>query len=231
MKLIKVLLVLVAVVAVGAATFIGLGVYNVAADDPHWPITYRVMETVRGRSISTRAADIAVPKLDDDALIRSGAGNYNAMCVTCHLSPGNSDTELSLGLYPAPPTWSELGTADPREAFWVIKHGVKMSGMPAWGKSMDDRYIWGMVALLQQFPHMTKARYDELVASSGGHDHGGGETMLHEGTSMPGVAGRDHHDEEVPRSSFEPTDDPMTEAAPEHDHKTPQPGHDDQHQH
>lgn len=70
-----------------------------------------------------------------------GLGIYNSMCVICHLSPGASDTELSLGLYPTPPTWSELSTTDPREVFWIVKHGVKMSGMPARGKSMDDKYI------------------------------------------------------------------------------------------
>ena len=166
---------LLAVVVVGAVAFVWFGMYNVAADEPHWPITHRLMETVRGRSIGTRAASIEVPALDDEVLIRSGAGNYNAMCVGCH---------LSRGLYPAPPTWSELGAVAPREAFWVIKHGVKMSGMPAWGKSMDDRSIWGIVALLQQFPRMTKARYDELVAGSGGHDHGDGESMPDQGLTL-----------------------------------------------
>jgi len=231
MKLFKVLLLLFAVVVVGASAFIGLGIYNVAADDPHWPITYRMMETVRGRSISTRAADIAVPELDDAALIRSGAGNYSAMCVTCHLSPGISDTELSLGLYPTPPTWSELGAVNPREAFWVIKHGVKMSGMPAWGKSMDDRYIWGMVALLQQFPHMTKAHYDELVSASGGHDHGGGESMPHGAVTMPDMGSMDHSAGGAARSSFEPADDPMAEPAPADAGEDPAPAHNDQHKH
>ena len=224
MKLIKTLVALLIVAALGAGAFIGFGVYNVAADDPHWPITYRVMETLRERSISTRSNNIEVPALDDDALIRSGAGNYHSMCVGCHLSPGASDTELSLGLYPTPPTWSELGTVDPRQAFWVVKHGVKMSGMPAWGKSMDDKYIWGMVALMQQFPKMTAARYQELVASSGGHQHGGGESMPHNDATTPDSEGADHHSGDPPRSSFEPVDDPMAEATPEE-------AHDDGHEH
>lgn len=234
MKLIKTLVLLLILAVIGAVTFIGLGMYNVAADDPHWSITYRVMEVLRKRSISTRADDIQVPALDDETLIRSGAGNFNAMCVTCHLSPGASDTELSLGLYPVPPTWSELGTTDPREAFWVVKHGVKMSGMPAWGKSMDDKYIWGMVALMQQFPKMTAARYEELVASSGGHEHGGGESMPHTDSPMPGMegmGGADHHAGDTPRSSFEPVDDPMTPDTTPATDAAPQKEQDDGHQH
>jgi mono/diheme cytochrome c family protein len=234
MKLIKMLGVLLILAVIGAGAFIGLGIYNVAADDPHWSITYRVMEMLRKRSISVRSGDIKVPPLDDEALIRSGAGNFNSMCVGCHLSPGASDTELSLGLYPTPPTWSELGTTDPREAFWVVKHGVKMSGMPAWGKSMDDQYIWGMVALMQQFPKMTAARYQELVASSGGHQHGGGESMPHNDSTMPGMEGMegaDHHGGDASRSSFEPVDDPMApDVAPAAD-DAPQKTHDEGHQH
>ncbi|MEO6066153.1 MAG: cytochrome c [Lysobacterales bacterium] len=197
-----------------AVAFVWLGIYNIAADDPHWAPTYRVMETVRTRSIATRAAKLKPPALNDKALIRSGAGNYSAMCVSCHLAPGESETELSIGLYPAPPTWSELGAVDPREAFWVIKHGVKMSGMPAWGKSMDDKYIWGMVALLQQFPRMTAAAYAALVASSSGHDHGGGESDVGVGSD---AVPEDHSGMAVPdaeRSSFEPIEDPMTTDAP-----------------
>ncbi len=225
MKLIKTLLLLLIVAVFAAGAFIWLGAYNVAADDPHWTATYRLMQTVRGRSIQTRASSLEVPALDDDALIRSGAGNYHSMCVGCHLSPGASDTELSLGLYPTPPTWSELGAVEPREAFWVIKHGVKMSGMPAWGKSMDDQYIWGMVALLQQFPRMTAAQYEALIAASPGHSHGGGESNVR-GDPMP--VGQDPA---VPapdanRSSFEPVDDPIVPAVepPAEEHKDD--GHD-----
>lgn len=215
MGLIKSFLTL-AVVGLGAAgAFVWWGGYNVAADDPHWAATYRLMDVVRTRSIAARAADLVPPDLDDEALVREGIGNYSSMCVTCHLAPGSSDTELSLGLYPTPPTWSELGATDPREAFWVIKHGVKMSGMPAWGKSMDDRYIWGMVAALQRFPRMTAADYKALVAASPGHSHGGGETNVR-GGAMPESHG-DMPAHDAPRSSFEPIEDPMAPAADEHD--------------
>src|SRR3546814_7101354 len=74
---------------------------------------------------------LKVPDLDDQGRIVQGAGNYDAMCTGCHLKPGVRETELSKGLYPAPPdlTRAEIDAA---EAFWVIKHGIKASGMPAW---------------------------------------------------------------------------------------------------
>lgn len=214
MRILKILMVGTIVGLLGGFAIIWFGLYNVAADDPHWDSTYRLLDLARTRSIAVRASGIEVPDLSDAELIRQGAGNYASMCTGCHLAPGAADTELSIGMYPKPPSWQQLGQTPPREAFWVMKHGIKMSGMPAWGPSMEDRYLWGMVALLQQFPRMTKADYEALVAASPGHSHGGGETN---------VQGKDHADHpepsSSPRSSFEPADDPMASDA--HDTETP----------
>lgn len=80
---------------------------------------------------------------------------------------------------------------NPTAAFWVIKHGIKMTGMPAWGKSMDDEYVWGLVAFLNQHPGMPTGRYPELVAASGGHQHGGSESGNAAGGSGSGHARSD----------------------------------------
>ena len=167
------------VLAVGAGVFIWSGLYNIGADDPHWMPTRMAIENLRERSIAARMADVQVPNLDDPRRIAVGAVNYSAMCTGCHLAPGITDSEIRPGLYPIPPNLSQLGSRNDKRTFWIIKHGIKASGMPAWGKSMSDDYIWNMVAFLQQLPGMDAARYQALVASSGGHDHGGGETKPH----------------------------------------------------
>ncbi|MDE2381179.1 MAG: cytochrome c [Xanthomonadaceae bacterium] len=174
-----------------AAGFVWSGIYNIGADDTHTRPVYSTLQALRERSIEVRANKLQVPAdLDDPARIRQGAGNYNAMCTGCHLGPGMQDTELSMGLYPAPPNLSKE-TVDADTAFWVIKHGIKASGMPAWGKSMDDEYIWNMAAFLQALPKLTPEQYQALVASSGGHSHGGGESEGH----AHAEGGEDHHDE------------------------------------
>lgn len=76
----------------------------------------------------------------------------------------------------------------------MIKHGIKATGMPAWGKSMGDEYIWGMVAFLNQLPTMDAKQYQTLVASSGGHQHGGGETQMHNHEGQHGDNKPGHHD-------------------------------------
>jgi mono/diheme cytochrome c family protein len=49
-----------------------------------------------------------------------------------------------------------------RRAFWIIKHGIKMSAMPAWGKTLDDTAIWELVAFVRKMPEMTPETYAEL---------------------------------------------------------------------
>ncbi len=167
------------VLALAAGAFVWSGLYNIGADDPHYRATHAILETLRERSIETRAGKLDVPDLSDPARITQGAGNYSAMCTGCHLSPGMVETELSKGLYPAPPNLSTQ-KVEPAQAFWVIKHGIKASGMPAWGKSMADDYIWNMAAFLQKLPTLDAAQYRAMVANSSGHSHGGGESGEHE---------------------------------------------------
>lgn len=177
------------VALLAAAGFVWSGVYNIGADDLHTRPVHALMQTMRERSIQARASKLKVPDLKDPARIRQGAGNYAAMCMGCHLAPGMQATELSRGLYPAPPNLSRE-TVDAAEAFWVIKHGIKASGMPAWGKSMQDDYIWNMAAFLQELPGLDGVQFQALVDSSGGHEHGGGETRPH--GHADGIA-EDHH--------------------------------------
>lgn len=168
----------VTLVVVGALV-IGSGLYNVAADEPHWSLVRGILDVTRERSIAVRASDVQVPVLENAAMARRGAGNYDAMCAGCHLAPGIDESELSVGLYPAPPNLTKHAHADSAEAFWIIKHGIKATAMPAWGKSMPDEYIWDLVAFLRKLPSLSAEQYKAEVAASGGHSHGGGESAEH----------------------------------------------------
>jgi mono/diheme cytochrome c family protein len=154
---------LLVAVAMLFAGFVWLGLYNVGADDPHLKPTMMLMQTLRARSIRVRSQDLKVPDLENPELILKGAGQYAAMCTGCHLAPGMQDSEIRPGLYPQPPNLS-IERFDPRDEFWVIKHGIKMSAMPAWGLSHDDPTIWSMVAFLQKLPALTPVQYKDLVA-------------------------------------------------------------------
>ena len=161
-----VIIVLAVVIATGLGVFVYSGIYNIGADDHHTKPVFAVLQALRNRSKHVRSDDIKVPNLNDPQLILKGAGQYAAMCTGCHLEPGVENSELREGMYPQPPNLSKVHV-DPQDAFWVIKHGIKMSAMPAWGMAgHDDPTIWSMVAFIEKLPGMTPQQYKAIVAKA-----------------------------------------------------------------
>ena len=158
--------------------FVFSGLYDIGADRPHSAAVRALLTLMRDRSIERRAANIAVPALDDPARVHEGAEHYSAMCVDCHLAPGITVSEIRAGLLPHPPNLSQQ-PIDPRVAFWAIKHGIKATGMPAWGQTHDDEEIWNIVSFVHRLPHMSPEEYrlmttvvesDENEAAGGEHE-------------------------------------------------------------
>ncbi len=140
---------------------------NIAADAPHWRWVYNTLDTVREQSIAARSRDIKAPvDLNDPKRIAAGAGLYQEMCTGCHLGPGVERSELSQGLYPPAPELARGIKHTPEQAFWIIKHGVKLSAMPAWGKTHSDELIWDMVAFIRTLPKMSPEQYKAAVADA-----------------------------------------------------------------
>lgn len=175
MKLVKLFLLAILIGLCTAATVMYSGIVNVAADEPHSDFVYWLLEETRENSIKTAAQDIEVPDLSDPELLLTGGADYEYMCSSCHLKPGLKESDLSLGLYPVPPNLSALTEEHDghehgdeaqaaRRNFWIIKHGIKASGMPAWGKTHDDQRIWAMVAFIKQLPTLTPEQYQVLTA-------------------------------------------------------------------
>ena len=143
------------------------GAYDVAADVPHTKLAFWWMTEVRERSVAVRARNIHVPSdLSNPARVAAGAGLYNEMCSSCHLAPGMQKTEISQGLYPRAPELSRGIGLTPGEEFWTIKHGIKMTGMAAWGRTHNDTLIWDMVAFLRKLPTLSPEQYRTLVKSA-----------------------------------------------------------------
>jgi mono/diheme cytochrome c family protein len=153
--------------AIVAAMLVHMGSFDVAGDTPHSQPVYWLMNTVRERSIAVRASGIEVPgNLGDAKRIASGAAQYQEMCSVCHLAPGMKRTEISRGLYPRAPELRRGSDLTPAEQFWVVKHGLKMTGMPAWGVTHDDELLWDVVAFLRKLPELSADQYQDLVKSA-----------------------------------------------------------------
>ncbi len=171
----------VLILLLGLAAFAGIfvyaGFYNVGADAPHSGLVYNTLQELRERSIQNRARGIQPPAdLASPRRVAAGAGLYSEMCTGCHLGPGVERSEMSQGLYPQAPELAHGDDLKAAQQFWVIKHGVKLTAMPAWGKTHSDDLIWDMVAFLQKLPKMSPEQYQAAVASAP-EDH---EEMMEE---------------------------------------------------
>lgn len=170
----KVIGILIAIAAVGIAAAAGLvysGWYNVAASEPHTRVTRAVLDTVVKNSVEAHARNLRPPAMPPE-MARIGASHYAENCVVCHGAPGLKRSELSRGLTPRPPELSEAATEwTPSELFWIIKYGIKMTGMPAWGVTHSDDELWPIVAFITQLPDMSAEQYEKLTSEAPAHRH------------------------------------------------------------
>jgi mono/diheme cytochrome c family protein len=151
------------VLALGAALFLEFGFYNIGADDHHTKLTLAIITLLRDGSIDARLSSIQPQLTATPEMIKAGAEHYQELCAGCHLAPGVAKSEVRTGLYPHPPNLAQEDIRESRRAFWIVKHGIKMSGMPAWGKTLDDAAIWDVVAFVRKMPGMAPEEYRQLA--------------------------------------------------------------------
>jgi mono/diheme cytochrome c family protein len=158
----SVLLTLVALIAIFIIVIYS-GWYNVSAIKPETGITKWILETTSDNSVEHYSKDINVPNLNDPSMIKMGLGHYKEMCEGCHRGPGREETELAKGLNPPAPNLVKNGKyLDPREIFWITKNGIKMTGMPAWGKTHSDDKIWAITAAVKKLNNISIKLYNSI---------------------------------------------------------------------
>lgn len=156
------------IAAVAAAVFLLGGYYNIAATQQDPGIVAWVLVHVREASISRHATDTPPGSLDDPATIKAGAKAFATRgCVNCHGGPGAMWAKFSEGLNPGPPDLKDVvGGLAPAELFWVIKNGIRMTGMPSFGAvGVPDQEIWSIVAFLKKLPTVSDTDFKAWTAA------------------------------------------------------------------
>ena len=113
------------------------------------------------RSLDRRASDQKNPYADNAKAIAEGLDHYHVNCVMCHGAPGVDPYDLAKGLNPSAPSLNDTDMSD-GELFWVIKHGIRMTPMPAFGPTQSDDDIWKIAAFVRHLPHLTDKERDAL---------------------------------------------------------------------
>jgi mono/diheme cytochrome c family protein len=151
------------------------GRLNVAATEEHTSFVRWAFDTTFQNSVQRRAGGVVAPEAVTQAMIESGADHYKAMCEHCHAGPGSERADWASGMRPRPPHPAEAAAHwELEEVFWLVRHGVRMTGMPAFGPTHDDRTLWGIAAFVKELPAMTPEQYATLSASEADHAADGG---------------------------------------------------------
>ncbi|MBZ9673671.1 c-type cytochrome [Mesorhizobium sp. ES1-3] len=180
--------------ALCGALFLWSGFFDVAATSKHpWPVALLLHYTMK-RSVAFQAPHLKSPDLDDPTLILRGAAHYASGCAPCHGAPGELASPIAQQMTPTPPGLYSAGRDfSPSQLFWIIKHGVKMTAMPAWPARQRDGEIWAMVAFVKHLPDYNTERYARITGWNGGTSFLSGMAPIAPGGAFnPAPCGRCH---------------------------------------
>jgi cytochrome c553 len=152
------------VLGLGAFLLSASGIVSIKASSGHWPITRWFLQFSKQRSVATHTLGMKVPVLDEPGMVLKGATHYEIGCRSCHGSPEFRQPRIAHRMEPAPPYLPQtIATWQPEELFYIVKHGIKFTGMPSWPSQQRDDEVWAMVAFLMAFPKMDADQYRQLV--------------------------------------------------------------------
>ena len=162
------ILVVVLVAIIVAAT----GSITVGADIKPGLIERTLAPWARDRAVERHAPKTQNPFAGDPAAIAVGMDHYRENCLMCHGAPGIPATEIAKGLNPPPPSLgSEESDTPDGELFWVTKHGIRLTSMPAFGPTHTDEEIWKIVAFVRHLPDLTPEEKNVLLEATEGEEH------------------------------------------------------------
>lgn len=169
MRSIVIILVIIILLVAAGVIYMYSGYYNIAATQPHWKTTVSIINRLRNASIAAHSTGIQPTSITDPKLLNEGLRHFHEMCRLCHGAPGYEKEEFAKGLYPKPPDLASRGIQQLRDAeiFWVLKNGIKMTGMPAFGPTHQDDELWGMVSISRRLPGLTPEQYKKMLKTSG----------------------------------------------------------------
>jgi len=156
------------IITVLAGSYFLGGFYSVAASaaDPA-PVVW-TLTRVRTASIARHAGGQPPFALDDPSVIRVGALHFAQYgCAHCHGAPGAQWSKFSEGLNPEAADLNEIAKArDVAAIFWVVKSGIRMTGMPSFGKAgVPDNELWQIAAFVKKLPGVSETDYKSWTAS------------------------------------------------------------------
>jgi mono/diheme cytochrome c family protein len=151
---------------IGAGIVVGAGLVDFSATAPPSRLEERAAQFALNRSIARHAPSRKNPLGDSPEAVTAGLVLFRAHCVSCHGAPGVDPSEEGASLNPPAPglTLARVQARPDGQLFWVVSHGIRMTGMPAFGPSRSEQEIWQLVAALRRLPQLSDAEKRALGA-------------------------------------------------------------------
>jgi mono/diheme cytochrome c family protein len=155
------------VLAAGGWWCVKQGYMDFAADQkPSWAEEKVAMAAVDA-STDRRASDAKNPVEPTETNVTAGAQIYLDHCAGCHGVPSNPDSTFARSFNPpAPEFFQDAPDMSASQNFYIIQHGIRWTGMPAWGKTLSDTQIWTLCAFLDNTEKLPAAAQKILAPPS-----------------------------------------------------------------
>lgn len=133
------------------------GIMPASADGQPLPLENWAASTSLDATLNREAPKAPNPVTLTDAHLIAGVDLYATHCAICHgtAKGAASASPVAKGEFPPPPQLATDGVEDDPDgfSFWKIKHGIRLTGMPAWNNTLTDEQIWTLALFLK---HMDK---------------------------------------------------------------------------
>lgn len=159
---------LLACVAAGTIVFVTMIRHGFSARDRPSAAEAFLAHRMRHWAVPAKARKLKNPFTDSAEAVAAGRAHFADHCALCHGNDGRGQTEIGQNLYPRAPNMQEIETQalSDGEILYIIKNGVRLTGMPAWGHdtSDDERQNWQLVSFIRHLPWVTPKELEEMKA-------------------------------------------------------------------
>jgi cytochrome c553 len=158
---------------------------------------------VRSWSVPGRMRRASNPVAFSPEVLAEAREHFADHCASCHANDGSGDTALGRRMFPRAPDMrlDRTQQLSDGELYWIIEHGIRLTGMPAWGTGADDDAdTWKLVHFIRRLKELTPEQRQEMER-------------------LNPKSPADLEEEQQDRNFLEGRDDPAAAAPPHHQHK------------